>query len=372
MGAYIFLPEKLKLHQNLMKTFTTPLYIICFAFLIIVMQACGNSNEKSKDETEEIVLIPVEAGQVNRGDISAYYANTATLEAEQEATVVSKVRGIIKELYVEEGDKVQAGQIIAKIDDEQYQLEVNNTKATLNRLESNLNRNKELFDRNLVSAETFQNAQYEYESQKATYELAQLNLENSSVRSPINGTISERFVKKGNMIGTDEQLYRVTDFRRLKAVLYVPEHEMSKIRKGQRAELRADALPNELFVGYVERISPVVDTQSGTFKATVYIDETRDLLSPGMFSRVKIVYDTRENSRLIPRSAIISEDLNQSVFVVQDSLVFKRSIKTGYTNGQSVEVIDGLEDNEVVVTIGQGSLQDSTKVNIINSFLTGN
>ncbi|REL32958.1 efflux RND transporter periplasmic adaptor subunit [Rhodohalobacter sp. SW132] len=352
-----------------MKLITTTLSAILFACLMIIMQACSSNNGQSNVSTENTVLIPVEAGQVNRGDISAFYANTATLEAEQEATVVSKVRGIIKELYVEEGDNVQAGQIIAKIDDEQYQLEVNNAKATLDRLQNNLSRSKELFDRNLVSAEAYQNAKFEYESQKATFELSVLNLENSSVRSPIKGTISERFVKKGNMIGTDQQLYRVTDFSRLKAVLHVPEHEMSKIRNNQRAELRADAIPNELFVGYVERISPVVDSQSGTFRATVYIDETRNMLRPGMFSRVRIVYDTRQNSRLIPRSAIISEDLNKSVFVVRDSLVFKRSIQTGYTNGQSVEVIDGLEDNEIVVTIGQGSLQDSTKVNIINSAL---
>lgn len=345
-------------------------FLMLFALTILLFSyGCGGENQTEETNTEADRLIPVQVSNVSRGDISAYYANTATLEAEQEATVVSKVRGIIEELTVEEGDVVQEGQILAKIDDEQYRIEANRAKATLSRLENEFQRNKELFEKNLISAENFQNSQYEYESQKATHELAILNLENTSVQSPISGVISERFVKKGNMIGADQQLYRVTDFSPLTAVLHVPEHEMSKIRKNQRAELRADALPDQLFVGYVERISPVVDQETGTFKVTVYVDETNGLLRPGMFSRVRIVYDTRQDTRMIPRASVISEDLNQSVFVIRDSLAFKKQIRTGYTNGTNIEVIEGLDDGEMVVTIGQSSLQDSSKVSVINSSL---
>lgn len=334
--------------------------------LLFGTTACNNGDDQTNNNEDETLVIPVQVSNVSRGDISAYYANTATLDAEQEATVVSKVRGLINEIYVEEGDEVKAGQVIAKIEDEQYEIEAARAKATLDRLQNEFQRNKELFDKNLIAAETFQNSQYEYESQKAAYDLAMLNLEYTSIKSPISGVVSERFVKRGNMIGTDQQVFRVTDFSPLQAILYVPEHEMAKIRKDQRAELRVDALPNQTFVGHVERISPVVDAETGTFKVTVFMDETKDMLRPGMFGRVKIVYDTRENTRMIPKSAVMSEDLAQSVYVVRDSLAFKKQIQTGYTNGLNVEVIDGLEDGEIVVTIGQGSLQDSSKVNIIN------
>jgi RND family efflux transporter MFP subunit len=100
---------------------------------------------------------------------------------------------------------------------------------------------------------------------------------------------------------------------------------------------------------------------------TIFVDETKSILRPGMFGRVKIVYDTRENARMIPKSAVISEDLAQSVYVIKDSLAFKNEIQTGYTNGTNIEVINGLEDGEMVVTIGQGSLQDSSKVSVIES-----
>ncbi|MCG2587201.1 efflux RND transporter periplasmic adaptor subunit [Rhodohalobacter sulfatireducens] len=350
-----------------MKSFSPHLHLFFLSLILVTLQACNGGEEMTENPEDDTPTIPVEVSNVSRGDISAYYSNTATLEAEQEATVVSKVRGIIEELYVEEGDRVQAGQVIAKIEDEQYQIEADRAKATLDRLYNDFQRNKELFERELISAEAFQNSQYEYESQKATYDLAALNLEYTSVRSPISGVISERFVKAGNMIGTDQQMYRVTDFSPLQAVLHIPEHEMAKIRNDQRAELRVDALPNETFVGHVERISPVVDSETGTFKVTIYVDETRDMLRPGMFGRVKIVYDTRENTRMIPKSAVISEDLAESVYVIKDSLAFKKEIQTGYTNGSNVEIINGLEDGEMVVTIGQGSLQDSSKVSVIES-----
>lgn len=345
------------------------LFLLSSLIILFFTLSCKSGDQNSEEDNEAIRTIPVEISNVSRGDISAYYSNTATLEAEQEAIVVSKVRGIIEALNVEEGDRVQEGQTLAKIEDEQYRIEANRAKATLNRLENEYQRNKELFEKNLISAENFQNSRYEYESQKATHELALLNLEHTTVRSPISGVISERFVKKGNMIGSDQQLYRVTDFSPLTAVLHVPEHEMSKIRKNQRVELQADALPNQLFVGHVERISPVVNKENGTFKVTVYIDENDNLLRPGMFSRVRIVYDTRQNTRMIPRESVISEDLNQSVYVIRDSLAFKKQIRTGYTNGKNIEVIEGLDDNEMVVTIGHSSLQDSSKVSVINNSL---
>ena len=350
-----------------MKPFYSHRILFFSIALLMTLQACNGGEEMSENSEDDTPIIPVEVSSVSRGNISAYYSNTATLEAEQEATVVSKVRGIIEEIYVEEGDMVRAGEVIARIEDDQYQIEADRAKATLDRLYNEYQRNKELFERELIAAETFQNSQFEYESQKATYDLAELNLEYTAVKSPISGVISRRFVKAGNMIGTDQPVYRVTDFTPLQAILHIPEHEMAKIRKGQLAELRVDALPNQTFAGHVERISPVVDSETGTFKVTIYVDETKDLLRPGMFGRVKIVYDTRENTRMIPKAAVISEDLAQSVYVIKDSLAFKKEIQTGYTNGTNIEVVNGLDDGEMVVTIGQGSLQDSTKVSVIES-----
>lgn len=342
-------------------------FLAATALSILSIQACGNGEDQNNnsDDNDSTLVIPVEVNDVSRGDISAYYSNTATLEAVREATIVSKVRGIVQEIIVEEGDEVRAGQILARIEDDQYRIEMERAKATMDRMYNDFQRNKELFDKDLISAEVYENSRFEYESQKSAHELAELNFQYTSIKSPISGVISDRFIKVGNMMGTDEQVFKVSDFDPIQAVLYIPEHERTKIRKGQRAELLADAIPGELFSGNIERISPIIDPLTGTFKVTVYLDDNQDMLRPGMFGRIKIVYDTRVNTKMIPKAAIISEDEIQSVFVIKDSLAFKKIIRTGYVNGVTIEVLDGLEDGETVVTTGQGSLTDSTRVNII-------
>ncbi len=350
-----------------MKTQQLGTFLTIAAFSIISLTACSNGENGNfeNDDTDSTLVIPVEVMDVSRGTISAYYSNTATLEAVEEASVVSKVRGIVQEIKVEEGDYVRAGQIIAKIEDDQYRIEAERAKATMDRMYNDYQRNKELFEKELISAEVYENSRFEYESQKSAYELAELNYEHTSIKSPISGVVSERLIKVGNMIGIDAQVFQVTDFDPIQAILYIPEHERSKIRVGQRTELSADALPGQLYTGKVERVSPTIDPTTGTFKVTVYMDQGQQDLRPGMFGRVKIVYDTRENTKMIPKAAIISEDEIQSVFVIKDSLAFRKIIQTGYVNGMNIEVLNGLEDGEVVVTTGQGSLSDSTKVNVV-------
>lgn len=329
--------------------------------------SCGNSNESDVQTTATVEAIPVEAANVTRGDVSAYYATTATLEAENEADVVAKISGVIKQVLVEEGDRVNSGQALAILDEEQYRLEVTRAEANLARLENDFNRNKEMFERNLISAEAFERVKFEMESQKATLELARLSVEYSTIRATISGVISARMIKTGNMVTTNQALFSITDMDPLQAIIFVPEHEMSKIRVGQTTLLQIDAIPGTEFTGRVERISPIVDRTTGTFKVTVYVNDVSNRLKPGMFSRVRIVYDVRYQTLVMPKGALISEDGRTTVFVVQDSIVLRRPVEVGYTNGTKVEILNGLELGASVITVGQNSLRDSSKVFVIGT-----
>jgi membrane fusion protein (multidrug efflux system) len=341
-----------------------------FSYLALIMMitlpiGCGSDADSKAADEEETAAIPIEASLVDIGDISALFSGTASLEAENEATVVAKVSGVVKKLFVEEGDFVKQGKVLAKLDDEQLLFRRNQARANLDKLYNEYNRNKELFEKNLISADTFDKIKYEHQAQKAAYDLATLELNYTEIRAPINGVISERFIKAGNMIRVNQATYRITDFDPLNAILFVPERHMSKLAKGQSVELTVDALPDKIFTGYIERISPVVDPSSGTFKVTVEVKDPQRNLKPGMFGRIDITYDVHKHTLLIPKEAVLTEDKESAVFIVHDSVAYRQIVIPGYNNATHLEIKSGLKKGDTVVTIGHNSLKDSSKVKII-------
>ncbi|MFQ5569806.1 MAG: efflux RND transporter periplasmic adaptor subunit [Rhodothermales bacterium] len=334
------------------------------AFSVSNTSCSSDAQSKDSDESEEeIPAVPVDAVSVESGSIAAFYTGTATLEAEEEALVVAKTGGVVMDIFAEEGQYVKEGQPLAKLDDERLALELSRAETSLAKLKRDYERNDELFQKSLISAEEFERVKSDYETQKAARDLAQLELTYTTVRAPFNGIVSERLIKKGNMVGTHAPTFRLTDFDPLLAVLHVPERELNKLRVGQRAELSLDALPDKRCTGTIKRISPIVDPTTGTFKVTV---EVRDrALKPGMFGRISIVYDTREDVLLVPKEAVLAEDDESAVYVVRDSLAYRQIVQTGYSDEAHTEIISGLQSGDVVITTGQASLRDSSKVEVI-------
>ncbi|MDH3589766.1 MAG: efflux RND transporter periplasmic adaptor subunit, partial [Gammaproteobacteria bacterium] len=161
--------------------------------------------------------------------------------------------------------------------------------------------------------------------------------------------------------------FKITDLDPLLAYLHAPEKEFNKLKAGQNAAVEVDAIPDRRFEARIARISPVVDANTGTFKVTVEVSDASGDLKPGMFGRISVVYDTRDNSMLVPRAALVDTDAETAVFVVQDGVAHRREITVGYANGADVEVVDGLSGDEQIVVIGQNTLKDGGKVRVIGA-----
>jgi len=337
--------------------------------VLVSLTACdaiSGAKNKAEDE-EETTPIPVETRLVERGQITAIYSGTAALEVDAEADVSSKVAGEIIELLVEEGDSVTSGQVLARLDGERLRLELERQRANVRRLEQDYRRNVELHDKGLVSAGAFEGMKYELESLRAALRLAQLELGYTEIKAPFDGIIAERYVKRGNTITISQALFKITDLDPLLAYLHVPEKEFNKLKAGQQAVVEADALTGQMYSGEIARISPVVDADTGTFKVTVEVVDAAGDLKPGMFGRVSVIYDTRDNSMLVPRSALVDTDSDAAVFIVEDGVARRRPVIVGYSSGANVEVLDGLSGQEQVVVIGQNTIKDGGKVRVIGA-----
>lgn len=322
--------------------------------------------EERQGGPPELPPVPVEASTAKRGEISSYLVATATLEPERRADVVAKVSGLVEKLFVEEGHWVREGDVLAQLDDERLKIQVDQALADLNRLEADYKRAGNLFEKELISEEEYENLRFQYESQKSVCELRKLDLKYSAITAPISGVITERLIRIGNQVNVSQRVFAIANFNPLVARVFIPESEMRRLQVNQPVKILIDANGDELHDGRVARINPVVDPASGTVKATIEVTaSSKESLMPGMFSRLKIVTDTKTDAITIPKRALVSDDGKQAVYVITDNLARKREVEVGFDDEGQVEILSGLEEGEAVVTIGQSGLKDSTKVEII-------
>jgi membrane fusion protein (multidrug efflux system) len=335
------------------------------ALAAALASGCDGKGKDKADGEEKEAAVPVETQPLKRAEMIAVYSGTAPIEAHEEAVVVAKVGGEVRQIYVEEGDAVQPGQILARLDGDRLRLTLAQTEANLRKLERDYKRTLELADKGLVPKSTAENTKFDLDALRAGYESARLELNYTEIRAPIKGVISLRNIKVGNTIGPNDPTFTITDLDPLVAYVHVPEKEFRKIAPGQNAEVVVDALGGERFVGTISRISPTVDPQTGTFRARVEVPDTSRRLKPGMFARVNIVYERRQDALQLPRSAILDADGTQSVFVVANGKAEQRTIRTGLSNGGWIEVLEGLQGTEQVVTVGQAGLKTGTLVKVV-------
>lgn len=334
---------------------------------VLAFAVLAGCSEAKKEEKKEETAVPVEVGKVTVGAIDAAYRGTATLEAEDEATVLAKTSGVIEQILAEEGQRVSAGQVLARLETERLKLEVARAKAEADKAAENFDRNTRIYEKNLISKELFDQSRFALDAANAAYQLAALTLRESEIRAPIDGVVSARYIKAGNAIQPNSPAFKITQMDVLHAHIYVPERDIHKLAPKQTASMTLDAWPEKSFSGAILRVNPVVDAATGTVKVTVAMAPGQRELKPGMFGRVEILYDRRESAVLVPKDAVLTEDAAQSVFVVADGKARRQAIKVGYADSYNYEVVEGLKAGDQVVTTGQANLKDDAKVHVVNA-----
>lgn len=346
------------------------LALICAASAMIALAACSGGpksdiGKAEKAAKEADAAIPVEIARAARRPMSASYSATASLTAVREAQVVSMTSGVLLKLMAEEGDTVKAGDVLARLDPDRKGLALAQAEAQLKKLESEYKRSQELFERQLVSADAHGKVRSDLDVQRAAVQIARLELSYTNITAPISGVIAQRMVKVGNLIQPNTPMFTVVDSSRLEAVLNVPEREFSTMHAGLPVTMQVDALPGRTFAGAVDRVSPVIDAGSGTFRVTAAFDSVRQL-KPGMFGRLDLVYDQRADALTIPRDALIEGDGETAVFLVRDNKAVRTSVQVGFINGAYAEIRDGLVEGDGVVTVGKVTLRDGATVEVVN------
>jgi len=325
----------------------------------------GKGGDEEKDN-KELEYIPVETQTAVLGDIAHYLLLSASLKTEEQVAVYPETGGIVRQILAEEGDRVNEGDTLLILDDEEKRINRDEALVTYKEREAAFERAAELRKQNLISKEETDQAKFNLDRARLSYERAELELRRTKILAPISGYIAQRQINRGDLVNMQTQLYNLVDPRDMIAEIHIPEAELPRIDKRKKVLVTTDIYPGKEFSAVIKRISPVVDPASGTFRVTIGVHDDRELLKPGMYVGVKIVTDVHKNVVLVPKQSVIFENDMPFIFIVQDSLAMKLPLKPGYDDNRNIEAKDLISVGDKIVIVGQTGLKDSAKVKIID------
>ncbi len=311
--------------------------------------------------------VPVATARVERGFIADYYRGATNLTAADEAVVVARTLGVVESIFVEEGDVVRAGQRLAQLETERLELELKRSRTQLENLQAAYERASRLHEERMISPNEYDTARFNYRSEQANLALREYDLREAAIRATIDGVITRRHIKVGHTLNPGGVAFEMKSLQDIEAVLNVSEREMQRVRAGQLARLSVDALPGAQFVGAVSRVAPEVDPATGTFRVTVSLANADGRLKPGMFARVEVRVDERQDALLAPLETVMVLRDRSSVFVVEEGVAARRPVTTGYVSDGVIELLDGADEGDEVVATGQEGLRDGTPVRVVAS-----
>lgn len=330
---------------------------------VLMAASCGNTGKKAEQpaaaQVEEVVPT-VAVMQVSKRDVPQEATYTSTVQAYVKNNIAPQMAGRITKINVEIGDFVQKGQILAEIDKaslQQAQLQLQNQEVELQRLKS-------LYDAGGLSKSDLDAIELAYNVTKTQVENL---LENTILRSPVNGVVTARNYDVGDLYAMSMPIFTVEQIVPVKLLVGISESDYSKVKKGDSVTIEADAIPGKTFYGKVDKIYPTIDPATRTFTVEVVVKNDYKTLRPGMFSRVTVNFGTNNNV-VIPDVAVVKQQGSGERFVYilnQDGTVTYQKVVLGRRMGAEYEVLEGIEDGATIVTGGQIRLKDGIKV-IVN------
>lgn len=334
--------------------------------------SCGSGDSKKPEEKSakstkaSAKPVLVEIDTVSRGMIEEVLERSSPLEAEAQVEVLARTMNPAIDLFVEEGDKVERGQVLLRLENDRQQTDYDQALSQLEEARIEFDRQESLYQQQLISESEYRNANFAFNRAKLAANAAKRELEYTEVRAPIKGTIASRTVKVGDQVTTGAPIFQIVDLDSTVAIIHVPEQYLPKLKPNMEARLISNTYDGQVFEGYVKRISPVVEARAGTVKVVVGV---RDLgpLRPGMWVDVELVLDSKNDALLIPKRAISYD--NDQTFVYKaytdTNGVMRASrhlVVARNADKLNVEPTEGFEVGDRIILAGQSGLKEDSPI----------
>ncbi|HHO75219.1 MAG TPA: efflux RND transporter periplasmic adaptor subunit [Deltaproteobacteria bacterium] len=356
--------------------------VLHFYILLLSIGALSCSNDTVPPAAENMpssAMVPrVIIQDVIEGPVYKTYTSVGSVGPEDIARIMPRVEGRIEIIAVEEGDPVDKDQLLMLIDTFDYEKALekttaiaNQAKASLDRIARDLSRMQALYNNNSISEQVYQEmltsydlARYQYDQAISAEALARSKLRECSVRSPISGIATQKFVNVGELASPAQLAFVIMNMDTVKVEADLPEEIYGSLKQGGTGMITFDAIPVKSYTGKITKIYPTIDPVSRTFKIRIILKNPGLDLRSGMTARIGVVEKTRDRTLSVPKSAVIKGEQGYFIYTVMADTVKKKVVTLGIEGDALFEITSGISLGDQVVTTGLAGLRDNMKVTV--------
>lgn len=306
----------------------------------------------------------VEAARVARQPLPQTITAVGSLRSDESVTVRPEVAGRVNAILFKEGQNVRQGMTLVRLDPAINAAEVQQAKANLTLAKSKYDRAVELSQRNFISGQAKDEAENNLRVAEAAVALVEARLAKTEIKAPFSGVIGLRVVSVGDYVKEGADMVNLESIDPLKVDFRVPETYMRQVQPGQTLTVTLDALPGRKFDGKVLAVNPLIDAAGRSVVIRAIVRNADTSLRPGMFTRVSLITKDEKDALVVPEQAIVPQGDEQFVFRVVDGKAARVKVDIGQRRDGKVEVLKGLDVNDMVVTAGQLKLREGMPVTI--------
>ena len=331
----------------------------------LFVSGCGESsagNEKNETASNE-QAVHVSVLELAPGKFSQTLRLTGNVESEDDVMIPAEEGGKVVKWIADRGDRVGAGQIIARLDSGVMKASFDAANASYKLAEVTYQKQKKVFEEQGISELQLKTFEYQRDAAKAQADLTRSRFEKTIIRSPIAGTLNDRFVDEGEMAAPGTPIAHVVSSSRLKITAGVPERYAGRIKVGDEVSFTIDAFAGEVFTGRVSFVSPAVNVNNRTIPVEIRIGSGGGKIKPEMIADLRVSLQSTDESIAIPSDYVQEVDINEHVvYVEKDGVAKKRIVKLGPSSDGSVLIEKGLQAGERLITLGFQHVADGQKI----------
>jgi membrane fusion protein (multidrug efflux system) len=281
--------------------------------------------------------------------------------------LMAKLKGSITEVLVNEGDRVKKGDILARIEDDDFRIAVERAEATYNLTKAEYNRDKSIYDKGVIPTATLDTNRTNMQKAKADYENAKLLLSRTEITSPMDGIIRHMDAKVGLQLSEGDPIAEILEIDRMKGVIGIPESDVTAVRKLENVDLTVQALGDRIITGKKHFLSPSPETAARLYNLELEINNSGGEVLDGMFVRADVVKKRVADTLTVPFYSVISRNDEQYVYVEEEGVARKRKVRLGIMEKWMVQVTAGLQPGDKLLVEGHRDVEDQQKIKIIKA-----